>query len=137
MKERMKIAVVSDDGRTVARHFGRAPYYVVVTVEGEKVVAWETRPRALSHRHGSHHHGEHGHHGHGTGRHAAVRHAAMLEQIKDCDVVIAGGMGMGAYEALRQKGLEVVLTEVRSVEEAVRAYVNGGLVHREDRVHVH
>jgi hypothetical protein len=27
------IAVISDDGRTVSQHFGRARYYVVLTVE--------------------------------------------------------------------------------------------------------
>ena len=29
----MKIAAITDDGTTISQHFGRAPYYVVVTVE--------------------------------------------------------------------------------------------------------
>jgi predicted Fe-Mo cluster-binding NifX family protein len=29
----MKIAIVSDDGMTISQHFGRATYYVVVSVE--------------------------------------------------------------------------------------------------------
>ena len=29
----MKIAAVSEDGVTISQHFGRAPFYVVVTVE--------------------------------------------------------------------------------------------------------
>ena len=45
----MKIAAVSEDGVTVAQHFGRAPDYVVVTVEDGRVVGCETRPR-VGHR---------------------------------------------------------------------------------------
>src|SRR4030065_71206 len=41
----MKIAAVSEDGVTVAQHFGRAPYYVVVTVEEGRVVDRETRTK--------------------------------------------------------------------------------------------
>jgi len=39
----MKIAVISDDGKTISRHFGRAPYYLVLTVEDGKIVAREQR----------------------------------------------------------------------------------------------
>ena len=34
----MKIAVITDDERTISQHFGRAPYYVVVTIEDGKIV---------------------------------------------------------------------------------------------------
>ena len=33
----MKIAVITEDGTTISQHFGRAPLYVVVTVEGGKI----------------------------------------------------------------------------------------------------
>ena len=33
--QNMKIAVVTDDGKTICQHFGRALYYAVVTVENE------------------------------------------------------------------------------------------------------
>ena len=42
----MRIAVVSDDEATVSRHFGRAPYYVVVAIEDGRIVSRETRPKA-------------------------------------------------------------------------------------------
>jgi predicted Fe-Mo cluster-binding NifX family protein len=29
----MKIALITDDGQTISQHFGRAPYYLVVTIE--------------------------------------------------------------------------------------------------------
>jgi len=143
MSRHLKIAFVSDNGRTISQHFGRAPYYVVVTVEDGHPIAWETRPRVVPHTQGHGHHGDSGHHdhhhnraaGHGMGRHAAERHAAMLEQVGDCQVLIAGGMGMGAYRSMRDAGLQVIVTDRRSIEDAVRAYLEGTLPHRAERVH--
>lgn len=34
----MKIAIVSDDGQTISRHFGRAENYIVVSYEQEKII---------------------------------------------------------------------------------------------------
>ena len=41
----MKIAAVSDDGITISQHFGRAAYYVVVTVQNNQIVAREKRDK--------------------------------------------------------------------------------------------
>ena len=41
----MKIAVVTDDEKTISAHFGRAQYYVVFTIENGMVTRQETRPR--------------------------------------------------------------------------------------------
>ena len=60
----MKIAVVTDDHKTISAHFGRAQYYDVFTVEDNKVIEQETREKA-NHSQFS---GEHHHHG------AAARH---------------------------------------------------------------
>ena len=32
----MKIAFITDDEKTISQHFGRAPYYLVITVEDGK-----------------------------------------------------------------------------------------------------
>ena len=45
----MKIAVISDDEVNISQHFGRAPFYVVLTVEEGKIVGRETRPKAGHH----------------------------------------------------------------------------------------
>ncbi|MCX6012209.1 MAG: dinitrogenase iron-molybdenum cofactor biosynthesis protein, partial [Chloroflexi bacterium] len=39
----MKIAFATEDRNTISQHFGRAPYYLVVTVEGGKVLKKEVR----------------------------------------------------------------------------------------------
>lgn len=133
----MKIAAVSDDGVTISQHFGRAPFYVVVTVEEGRVVGREVREK-MGHAQfaGAHHHG-HGPdpRGHGFDPAAQSRHARMIAAIADCDVLLARGMGAGAYESLRQAGIRPVLTDVARIDDAVRAYLEGRLEDHPERLH--
>ena len=41
----MKIAVITDDGKTISQHFGRALHYQVLTIEEGKVVDREMRDK--------------------------------------------------------------------------------------------
>ena len=66
---------------------------------------------------------------------AGVRHASMANAIADCQVVIAGGMGWGAYEAMKSSNIEPVATDVESIDEAVKRYVAGNLLSLNDRLH--
>ena len=34
----MKLAVITDDGKTISQHFGRAVYYAILAVEDGQVV---------------------------------------------------------------------------------------------------
>lgn len=145
----LKIAAVTDDGRTISAHFGRARAYLVCTVDGGSVVAEELRDKAghhtfaasgeHGHEHGHGHDHDHGHgehaDGHGSGPGAAARHATMTEPIRDCAVVLARGMGRGAYLALQQAGLEPFITTEASIADAVRAYLAGELVNHTERLH--
>ncbi len=45
----MKVATVTEDGVSISQHFGRAPYYMVVTVEDGKIVEREKRDK-MGHR---------------------------------------------------------------------------------------
>jgi predicted Fe-Mo cluster-binding NifX family protein len=132
----MKIAAITDDGVTVSQHFGRAPLYAVVTVEDGKIVGRETRPKAGHHTFSASQHpdtppGER--HGYDAG--AQSRHATMMDTISDCQVLLAGGMGWGAQEALRSRGIEVIATDVENIEEAVKLYIQGKLPNQAERLH--
>lgn len=138
----MKIAAVTDDGKTLSAHFGRAKYFSVYTVEEGKVVAREKVEKEGHHTFaGGHGEGaccgeEHGHgEGHGEGRGAGARHRRMLAGIGDCQALLARGMGRGAYLGLLEKGIRPVLTDLHDIEEAVRALVEGKIEDRPDRVH--
>lgn len=131
----MKIAVVTDDKTTICPHFGRATHYLVFTVEGDSILEKEIRPKeghhtahkAESHQTEDHHQTHHGQGHHHQGHHngADRRHKRMVEAIEDCQLVIVGGMGVGAREALQAAGIRPCSTEIRDAEEAVRAYLGG------------
>jgi len=131
----MKIAAITEDGNTISQHFGRAPLYVVVTVEDDKIVSKETRDKTGHHTFAAHHTeldpGER--HGYDAG--AQVRHASMMETISDCQVLIAGGMGWGAYASLKSNNIEPLVTDVDTIDEAVRLYVQGKLPNLMERLH--
>jgi predicted Fe-Mo cluster-binding NifX family protein len=134
----MKIAAVTDDRTTISRHFGRAQYYVVITVEGGKIVSREMRDK-MGHTQFAGQHEEHAHEpdprGHGFDPAAQSRHARMAAAIADCQVLLVGGMGMGAYESMRQAGIRPILTDVAVIDEAVQAYLDGTLVDRTELLH--
>ena len=132
----MKIAAVSDDEVNISRHFGRAPYYVLVTVEDGKIIAKETRSKAGHQTFAAHEApklapGER--HGYDAG--SQTRHAAMAEVISDCQVLLAGGMGWGAYEAMQGYGIQPIITDVENIDEAVELYLAGRLPNLMQRLH--
>ena len=131
----MKIAVVTDDSQTISAHFGRAQYYEVFTIEDSQVVNREKRPKA-NHSHFSGHH-ERGAHGeqHGTDPASEQRHSLMMEPIRDCQVVLVRGMGMGAFNKLTASGIRPVITDVSDMEAAVASYLAGTLIDHPERLH--
>jgi predicted Fe-Mo cluster-binding NifX family protein len=132
----MKIAVITDDGKTISQHFGRAPYYMVLTIEDGKIINREQRNK-LGHKHfssqdqGEHHHGQD--HGYDPATHN--KHVSMAEAIVDCEVLLCGGMGMGAYDSMQRLNIQPIVTELNDIDEAVNAYLNGRLVDRTDLLH--
>ena len=132
----MKIAAISDDGVAISQHFGRAPLYVVITVEEGKVINKETRDKAGHHTFAAHPPpdlapGER--HGYEAG--SQVRHANMAEAISDCQIVLAGGMGWGAYESMKSYNIEPIATDVKNIDEAVQLYLDGKLENQMERLH--
>jgi predicted Fe-Mo cluster-binding NifX family protein len=136
----MKIAVVTDDGETISMHFGRAQYYAVCTVEDGQITGRELRDK-MGHRHfagehgESHHESKHDPRGHGFGAGAADRHASMIASITDCEAVIVRGMGRGAYMAMEEANIKPVVTDIETVEEAVKAYAGGDIVDHTEKLH--
>jgi len=132
----MKIAAVSDDEITISQHFGRASLYVVVTVEDGKILNKERRARTGHHTFAAQEHpdlapGER--HGYDAGSQA--KHKSMAETIADCQVLLSGGMGWGAYESMKGYNIEPVVTDVKNIDEAIQLYLTGELPNLMERVH--
>jgi predicted Fe-Mo cluster-binding NifX family protein len=135
----MKIAAVTDDGYTISAHFGRASKYVVLTIEGDLIKEREVRDKA-GHRdfQGEESHRHEGHddpRGRGFGRHSTEKHQRMFENIEDCQVVLARGMGQGARQGLQAMGIRPILTDLADVEVAVQAVMDGSIEDHPERLH--
>ncbi|MCK4820730.1 dinitrogenase iron-molybdenum cofactor biosynthesis protein [bacterium] len=137
----MKIAVVTDDEKTIGAHFGRASKYVVFSVENGEIASREVREK-VGHRQfaaedqtKSHHHDDKEAGGRGLGKHAGERHRRMFANITDCAVLLARGMGRGAQLGLQQTGLKPILNDISDIDIAVEAAINGSIVDHPNRVH--
>jgi predicted Fe-Mo cluster-binding NifX family protein len=131
----MKIAVVTENGSTISQHFGRAPWYLVATAETGKVTSKEKRAKSGHHSTGHSCSGHCGEGGHGLDANSQAKHAGMADAISDCQVLIAGGMGMGAYESMKAHNIETIITDVESIDEAVGLYLAKKLPNLMERVH--
>ena len=114
----MKIAVATSDGKSVSQHFGRSAGFVVFDVEGKNIVSQEFRinqatPHAQGLCNGEHEHGAH-------------NHAGIVALLLDCEVMLCGGMGARAAEALSAQGVKpMVLPVAGPVEDALAQYLSG------------
>jgi len=128
----MKVAVISDDTRTVSAHFGRAEYFLVYEIQDDTVKGKEMRPKP-SHQHSS----TITQLQNGTDKTPKETsfHDSMLASVRDCEVVIAGGMGYGMYSTMTQAGIKVFITDIVLADAAVKEYVAGNLVNHLERLH--
>jgi transcriptional regulator with XRE-family HTH domain/predicted Fe-Mo cluster-binding NifX family protein len=132
----MKIAVITDDGQTISQHFGRAPYYLVFTIEGGKIVERELRDKMGHNQFSAHPHAHDSHTPeHGTDAASHEKHSSMAETIADCKAILCGGMGMGAYESMRRLNIQPVVTDLSDIDAAVQAFITGKLVDHTELLH--
>jgi predicted Fe-Mo cluster-binding NifX family protein len=116
----VRIAFATDDGKTISNHFGQAASYQVIHIQGAGHKDLGLRPKAH----------------HEQGSHQPSLHGSMLDPISDCQVLVAGGMGVPAWEKARQAGLEVILAG-GAIEDAARAFARGELISDDRRLHQH
>lgn len=131
----INIAAVTDDGTTISQHFGRARFYEVLFVENGNVVKRERREKLGHHNFAQeeHHHqtGEQ----HGSDEHSHNKHVSMAEAIKDCNILLARGMGNGAYQSMLQLNIKPVVTDIKNINEAVQAVINGSIIDHTEKLH--
>jgi predicted Fe-Mo cluster-binding NifX family protein len=118
----MKIAIASDDERTISSHFGQTKGFMIFELEGKKVKSQKYRPNTFT--------------GHARGLaglgHEIDRHGPIIEALRDCKAVISHGMGRRIYDDLKQAGIEVFVTDEIDVENALALYLNAQLIDRPD-----
>lgn len=135
----MKLAVVTDDGTTVSRHFGRARYYAVFAVKDGAVAGRELLDRSETLMPVGEHEAREGlAEGidcHGTGTAAAAAHLRMVQPIEDCEALLTRGMSWSARECLLSSHVRPILTDIEGLDDAVKAYLDGTIVDHTELVH--
>jgi predicted Fe-Mo cluster-binding NifX family protein len=131
----MKIAVITDDGKTISQHFGRAKAYVVATIEDGKITNREMRSKLGHNQFAGEPHEEHHGESHGQDPASHNKHVQMANAIADCQVLLCGGMGMGAYLSMQQLNIQPIVTDYQDVEGAVQAYIDGKIEDHTEKLH--
>ena len=64
-----------------------------------------------------------------------IKSQSQAEIISDCQVLLAGGMGWGAYESMQSYNIKPIVTDVKNIDEAVQLYLDGKLTNLMERLH--
>jgi nitrogen fixation protein NifB len=114
----VKIAVATIDGVSLSQHFGQSKGFVVFEIDGQTVQSRELRTNDDT----PHNQGVCNHGGQTHGR------ASILDLLSDCSVLLCGGMGAGAAQAMVANGIKpVVVPGAPSAEDAVAIYTSGNV----------
>ena len=117
----MKIAIPTNDGTSISEHFGRSASFLIFDIENGHIKRRELKPNGAKHSHSP---GTCDHRTTGSEPHS---HAGILAALAGCDIVICGGMGQKAAEALRSCGTQILVAPPASAEDTVVAYLAGKL----------
>jgi len=131
----INIAAVTDDGVTISQHFGRARFYEVLFVENGKIVKREHREKLGHNNYAQEEHNHQSGEQHGLDKHSHSKHVSMAEAIKDCKILLARGMGAGAYQSMLQVNIKPVVTDIKNIDEAVQAVINGSIIDHTEKLH--
>jgi predicted Fe-Mo cluster-binding NifX family protein len=132
----IKVAFVTDDGNTISQHFGRAQYYEVVTIENNIITQRERREKAGHHTFQSQESiGEHHGPGHGFDEHSQGKHRMMTATIVDCQILVARGMGNGAYQHMVTANIKPIITSIPIIDDAVQELIKGTIVNHVEKLH--
>ncbi|PWB74631.1 iron-molybdenum cofactor biosynthesis protein [candidate division GN15 bacterium] len=118
----MRVAVASDDGVFIARHFGRCVGFIVFDIAGGVAARVEHRMNAGGHHQNQEDCREGGH------EHSAHSHESFVIALKDCEAVICRGMGRRAVADLSANGISpAIVTEEITAQVAADLYARGRL----------
>lgn len=119
----MKIAVTSQNKRTVSGHAGKTTRFVVFTIVDNAIIRKETLELDVSNVLHDYFHGNPA--------------PAYVHPILTMDVVITGSMGPGFPVKMQMHGIEAIMTDVTDVDEVVTRYLEGTLIRLQPTAHHH
>lgn len=119
----MRVAIASDDERTIANHFGRTRGFMIYEIEDGTIKNQHYRINDFTgHARGLEHSGHH-----------IDRHGPILNALNDCQAVISRGMGRRIYEDLQNAGIETFIVDEIETNAAIRLYLENSLQDNPDK----
>ena len=115
----MKIAVATDDRINISHHFGSAFGFEIFEIIDNEIVSQEYRENI----------------GKNTGECGSCNHNIMIENIKDCRVIISFGMGKRIYHDLIRNNIQAVVTDEVTIKNAIDRYIKNELKNRLEKLH--
>lgn len=114
----MKIAVTSQNRKSITKHAGRCRKFWVYISENNIIVKRELLelPKEQSFHESSQHESH---------------------PLDDIDILIAGDMGQGLMARLERKGIKGLITKENDPEKAVLLYLKGSLESEQPNLHHH
>ncbi|GBD86613.1 hypothetical protein BMS3Abin03_00534 [bacterium BMS3Abin03] len=112
----MKIAIESNDGKTIKSPLSKTKGYLVFDVDDANIMGPEYRRKHNKRR--------------------TVKSGKAKPLLCDCGTIISRGMDREALSKMKKKGLDVFITFNTHAQDALRAYlkerlINEQLIHRE------
>ena len=119
----MKIAITSQNQRTVSGHAGKTTRFVVFEVEDKKVVNKSKLELEVSNVLHEHFHGNPA--------------PGYVHPVLEMDIVITGSMGPGFPVKMQANGIEAIMTDEKDIDVVIEKYLDGSLVKLRPDTHHH
>jgi len=119
----MKIALTSQNQRTLSGHAGKTTRFVVFEVNNNEIVSKsliELEKDNVLHEH---------FHGNPA--------AGYVHPVLEMDVIITGSMGPGFPIKMKANGIEAVMTDEKEIDSVISKYLNGTLNRLQPSAHHH
>ncbi len=121
----MKIAIPTNDQRSISQHFGRAKGFLIVEVQDNAIKnkVYQTNTMTAHVHRGvqlpdvEHHHS----------------HEGIFKALGNCNMVIAGGMGRRLYQDFADRNIQVFVTKETDIDKAIELYLNNNLDNNTDK----
>ncbi len=110
----MKVAITSQNQRTVSGHAGKTTRFVVFEVEDKKIINRSLLELEVSNVLHEHFHG--------------TPAPEYVHPVLEMDVVITGSMGPGFPIKMEANGIEAVMTDEKDIDLAISKFLDGTLV---------
>lgn len=119
----MKIAITSQNQRTVSGHAGKTTRFVVFEIENNNITSKSTLELEKENVLHEYFHGN--------------PSPDYVHPVLEMDVVITGSMGPGFPVKMKANGIEAVMTDEKDIEVVINKFLDGTLARLQPNAHHH